>query len=69
MTENRGTPRSDVIDIFVAIHVPNPCALGSIDEKRLAADRAKRAHGGIHAAGNVLQSFGKQLFGLSVRHP
>jgi len=40
-------------------------AFGLVDEKRLAADSAKRAHGRIDSAGNVSQGFGKQLIGLS----
>ena len=54
MTENGRAPAADVIDVFVAIDIPDVRALGAFDKKRFAADAAKRAHRRIHAAGNAL---------------
>ena len=51
MAENGRPPGADVINVFVAIHVPDARAFRALDEKRLAADVAKRADGRIHAAG------------------
>ena len=65
MAENGRPPGADVINQFVAVHVPHMRALGAIHEKRLAADGAKRADGRIDAAGNVIQRLGKKAFGLS----
>jgi predicted dehydrogenase len=39
---------------------------GPVDEERLAADGAKRAHGRVDAAGNVFQRLGKKLFGYTM---
>ena len=66
MPENRRSPGADVIDVFVAIDVPDVRAFRALDEKRLAPDRAKGAHRGIHAAGNSLLRFGEK-FELNVR--
>ena len=52
--EDRRAPGADVIDVFVAVDVPNPGALRAVDEERLAAEAAEGAHGGIHAAGDAL---------------
>ena len=45
MAENRRPPCADVVDEFVAIDIPDVRAVGALDEERLAADAAKRAHG------------------------
>src|SRR5882672_431449 len=45
MPKNGRTPGADVINILVPIHVPDPRALGPIDEKRLPSYRPERAHG------------------------
>ena len=68
VAENRRPPGADVINVFVAVHVPDVRAFGLVDEKRLAADGAKRAHRRIDAAGNVFQRLGKQFFRLTLFH-
>jgi hypothetical protein len=68
MAENGRSPGADVVDVIVAIDIEHPRALGSVHEKRLAADRAKRAHRRVHAAGNVFQSLGKKFFRLNTNH-
>ena len=62
--EDRRSPRSNVINVTVAIDIAHARARGVIDEKGFSADRAKRPHGRIHAARNMLQRLGKQSFGL-----
>ncbi len=61
VAENGRPPGADVINQFIAVHVPDVRAFGPVDEERLAADGAKRAHGRVHAAGNVFQRLGKKL--------
>ena len=68
MAENRWAPGADVIDVFVAIDVPHARAFGFVDEKRLAAHGAERAHGRIHAAGDAIEGLREKFFGLNVRH-
>jgi hypothetical protein len=55
VAENRRAPRADVIDVFLTVDVPNPRALGTVNEKWFAAEAAKGADRGIHAAGDSLQ--------------
>ena len=68
VAENGRPPGADVINQLIAIHVPDARASGLVDKERLAADRAKRAHRRVHAAGNVFQRLGKKLFRLSAIH-
>ena len=58
--EDRRAPGADVIDVFIAIDVPDPCALRALDEERLAAETAKGAHRRIDAAGDALQAAAKR---------
>ena len=62
MTQNRRAPRSDVIDVLVAIDVPNLCAFSALDKERLAIQSAKCAHGGIYTTGNSLLRGSEKLF-------
>ena len=64
VAENRRPPGADVINQFIAVHVPDVRAFGPVDKKRIAADGAERAHRRIHAAGNVFQRLGKKFFGF-----
>ena len=68
VAENGRAPGADVINQFIAVHVPDVRAFGPVDEKRLAADGAERAHGRIDAAGNVFQRLGEKLFGFVTIH-
>lgn len=67
MAEDGWTPRAYIIDVFVAIDIPNECALRSGYEKRLAAYGPKGAHGGVDPARDVFQSLGEKLFGFAPR--
>ena len=46
-------PRADVVDEAVAVDVDQLGALAAVDEDRVAADRAHRAHGRVDAAGQA----------------
>ena len=48
-------PRADVVDVDVAVDVGELGAGGALDEDRVAPDRAHRAHGRVHAAGEHVQ--------------
>ena len=52
MARNHWPPRPDVIDVNIAVDIPNLCAAPALDEGRRAAHRAVRAHRRIYAAGN-----------------
>src|SRR5438552_11306986 len=54
VTENRRPPAADVVDVFISIDISNLRAFYALDEKRCAADIAKRAHRGVYSAGNSL---------------
>ena len=62
MTQNRRAPGSDVINVLVAIDVPNLCAFSALDKERLAIQSAKCAHGGIHTSGDSLLRGSEKLF-------
>ncbi len=64
MTQYGRPPGADVINQFVAVHVPDMRTFGPVDEERPAADGAERAHGRIDAAGNILQRLGEERFGF-----
>jgi hypothetical protein len=68
VTEDGRPPGADVINQFISVHVPDFGAAGPVDEKRIAADGAERAHRRIDAAGNIFQRFGKKLFRLDSIH-
>ena len=50
VAEDQRAPGADVVDVDVAVDVEDLRALGALDEDRVAADRAHRAHGRVHAA-------------------
>src|SRR5438034_11445557 len=54
MSQNRRTPAADVIDVFVAIDIPNLRTFRALDKKWLGIDVAKCAHWRVYTAGNVL---------------
>ena len=68
MAKDGRPPGADVINQLVAVHVPDVRAFGPVDEERLAADGAERAHGRVHAAGNVFQRLGEKLVGFGPIH-
>ena len=50
VAEDGGPPGANIVDILIAIDIPNAGALGALNEKGFAADAAKGADGGIDAA-------------------
>ena len=56
MAQNGRPPRSDVIHVFISIHVEDMRACGAIDKKGLAAHGAEGPHRRIDAAGNITQA-------------
>ena len=68
VTQDERAPRENVINEPIAIHVEQVCARAALDEQRLSADRAKRAHRRIHAAGEELLRAGEELLGVSCIH-
>jgi len=50
MSDNRRSPRSDVIDVTLVVGIPEVRAFGTRDETRRTADRAKRADRRVDAA-------------------
>ena len=61
VTVDQRTPRADVVDVAVAVHVDQLAALAARDEQRVSADRAHRAHGRVDAAGQQLERACVQL--------
>ena len=57
-----GPPRADVVDVALAVGVPQVRAFAAREEARRAADRAKRAHRRIDAGGNRALRAREQLF-------
>ena len=55
MPKNCRAPGAHIIDVFIAIDVPNSCPLCAIDKKRLPAHPAKCPDRRIHAPGNMLK--------------
>src|SRR5947207_15845592 len=52
VTDDRGSPRTDVVDVARAVGVPQICAFGARYEARCTAHRAERSHRRIDAARN-----------------
>ena len=68
VAQNRRTPGADVINQFVAVHVPDLAPLARLTKNGWPPTGAKRAHGRIDAAGNIAQRLGKKFFGLNAIH-
>ncbi|OQB91040.1 MAG: hypothetical protein BWX84_01584 [Verrucomicrobia bacterium ADurb.Bin118] len=68
MAQNSGPPGADIINVFVAIHVPDAAPRSAVHEEGLAANGAKGAHGGVDPSGNELQRFGKERLGFGSRY-
>src|SRR5882757_7437594 len=64
MAKDERSPRADVVDVLIAVGVPDAGTLAAHDVKRIASDRAKRAYRRIHASGNQLLSALLKLAGL-----
>src|SRR2546423_2159014 len=61
VTKNRRTPAADVIDEFLSVDVPNFRTGRALNEKRFAANIAKRADRRINATGNMFLRASEQL--------
>src|SRR5436309_4595912 len=68
MSQNHWPPRTDVIDVAVAIDVEQIGALGSLEDDRLAADAAEGPRGAIDAAGHELPGSLKNLVAFAAIH-
>ena len=64
MSENGGSPSTDLVEDFVAIDVGNMSAPGRLHEEGVSTHSPEGANRGIHPTGNMLESFGKQAFRL-----
>src|ERR1035438_5514169 len=62
VAQNHRPPRTEVVDIAFAVGVEEPRSLRPLDERGLAAYRAKRPHRRVEAAGE--EPFGALLKGL-----
>ena len=56
MPENGRAPGTEVIDVFIAVDVPDFRAGGAFDEEWFAAETAEGADGRIDAAGDAIES-------------
>src|SRR5207244_1132050 len=61
VAKHERAPREDVVDVFVAIDVPDARARASRHDERLATDSAKRAHRRADAARKELLRPTQQL--------
>ena len=68
MSEDHRSPGTDVVDVFVSVHVPQPGTACLFDKNRRSADRRKCPDGGIDPAGNESQRFFEQLCGFRCLH-
>src|SRR5262249_36637661 len=66
--QNRRAPGADVIHILVSVDVLDVSSFSFGDKERLAANRTKCPNRRVDATRNVLQRFGKKLFGLAPRN-
>ena len=60
MAEDERPPREHVVEILVAVDVPDARPLPALDDERLAADPAERAHRRADAAGEELTRAGHE---------
>src|SRR5208283_5881485 len=60
--EDCRSPGADVIDVALAVGVPQVRAFAAGEEARRSADRAKRAHRRIHPAGDAALGAREQFF-------
>src|SRR4051812_16660092 len=48
VAERERAPREHVVDVFMAVDIPDPGAISPLDDERLAADSAERANWRAH---------------------
>lgn len=68
VTQDVRPPRSDVVDVMLAIDVFDPRTRGTADEKRLATHISECTDGRIHAARNNLLGCSKHFLGERALH-
>ena len=62
MTEDQRAPGHDPVDIATAVDILEIRTLAAIDEQRFfEPDRAHRAHGRVHAAGDEIERAAEEL--------
>src|SRR6266851_4902107 len=69
VSQNCRAPCSDVIDVLIAIDIPDVCTFCTADKKWFATDGTKCAHGRIDAAWNTFLRFRKKLLRTSGHKP
>ena len=62
VAEDGRPPGADVVEIALAVGIPQVGAFAARDEARRAADGSKRAHRGVDAGGNRALRTGEELF-------
>src|SRR5262249_15400189 len=64
MSEDQRSPRTDIINVFFPVDVPNMRTVTAIDEERLAADGTERPNRRVHAPWHKFLSTIENLFGF-----
>ena len=49
VAQNHWPPGAEAVQVAVAVRIPQVRAVGPLDKRRIAPDRAKRSHRRIHA--------------------
>jgi len=62
VTEDGGAPGADVIQVFIAICVPNAGAFDLVHKKWLTADCPEGANRRVHTPRDIFQCFSKEFF-------
>ena len=68
MAEDHRSPRSDVIDVAVAVHIPETRSPRALDEGRFPSHGAERSGGAIDATGHQGSGFLKKCLTLGACH-
>ena len=68
VAQDERSPGADVVDVFVAVHVPDAGALATPDEGRLATHGAEGADGAVHPAGDEGLGLGEERVGNTMLH-
>jgi len=67
VAQDHRAPGADVVDVFLAIGVPEVGALGALHKAGRATDGTEGAHGGVHATGDDIGGAVEQLL-VAVGH-
>src|SRR6185436_4256038 len=68
VAQEQRPPRTDVIDVLIAIRIEDMGAFAARDKRRVAADAAKGADRGVYTAGDQLLRAPEEVFGLGTVH-